>query len=129
MEIAYAKTCFYGLYSDIQYGELDGTQEMMQTYYDYFLDHRVTIHSVPTNFKLVHSYDIRQAEDYLDKVEEAHNNPKATLYEIPTSNMRTPANSGIMDTEYVTCHRRTHQSHRGLYHRHRMEEFHRSLTL
>ncbi|MBQ9728444.1 MAG: DUF4091 domain-containing protein [Clostridia bacterium] len=82
-DTAYAKSCFEGLYCEIPYAELDGSLEMAQTYYDFFLDHRATINSVPTTQQLLHSYHLGQADDYLDKVVASHNNPRCTLYELP----------------------------------------------
>ena len=98
---AQAITCFEGLYSEIPYGELDASVEMMETYYDFFLDHRVTIRSLPTASALQDGYDISEVDEFLEKVVEADANPRCTLFTIPTTSGSNPADYGITDTPYL----------------------------
>ena len=94
-------TCFEGLYSEIAYGELDASVEMMEAYYDFFLDHRVTIRSLPTASALQDGYDISDVDEFLEKAVEADADPRCTLFTIPTTSGSNPADYGITDTPYL----------------------------
>lgn len=98
---AQAITCFEGLYSEIPYGELDATAEMMEKYYDFFLDHRVSIRLLPTHSALQDGYDISEVDDFLEKVIEADADPRCTLFTIPTISGSNPADYGITDTQHL----------------------------
>ena len=100
-DTAQAITCFEGLYSEIPYGELDASMEMMDAYYDFFLDHRVTIRSLPTASALQDGYDISEVDEFLEKVVEADADPRCTLFTIPTTSGDNPADYGITDTPYL----------------------------
>ena len=62
----------------MDYGELDGSFEMMRKYYDFLLDYRINAYNIP-----VESYN--DVSSFVESVKEYYNNPKVTTYGLPAS--------------------------------------------
>ena len=62
----------------MEYGELDGSFEMMRKYYDFLLDYRINAYNIP-----VESYN--DIDSFVESVKEYYNNPKVTTYGLPAS--------------------------------------------
>lgn len=80
----HVKTSFGVNYDWISYAELDCSFELMQAYYDFFLEHRISASDFP--MAITQSYTA-YGEDYelfLDDVVEAARNEKCSVYRLPT---------------------------------------------
>lgn len=105
-DTTHVKTSFGISYDWISYAELESSFELMQAYYDFLLEHRIS----PSDFPMALSsgYTTYETnEEFLNDVVEAVRNPKCSVYRIPTvgssTTVRYTDKDGSQKSASIAC--------------------------
>lgn len=102
------KSLFSWRYNEVAVGELDGSIQMMETYYDFFLNYRISLQSLPI--------ETLSADEYIDAIEKYWNQISTyTILETPGAVSTSVYNNEDKLSEQIYAIAKASTSERNLF--------------